>query len=214
MANAFDQTGAAWTSLGSNTLLGTDDPPGPVFGARWFSTADGETWTRNSPQSNPVIPDDFTTFYATSLQIDLWGMQTSADDFGNTTIRLGAPGYPFNSTFQLSILGDAHVGNAFITAEEESFGISLNPLTLSTWTHLRLLCTGNTVRLYINGVEDVAARFTTVNGFPIAAVNPISLMQIEVIGAGVFIDEVRAALDVGTSTANFTPPVAPWPNPT
>ena len=101
----------------------------------------------------------------------------------------------------------------FDSPGEESSGQSFDPIPIDEWVHLRLLCVGNTIRMYINGVQDATAAVTTTTLDPIGDCNPMNRFRMFNFSTGAFLDDCRAAIGGSASTDNFTPPVAPWPNP-
>lgn len=205
---AMDQTGATWGAGTANRVLASSSPA-PKFGALSLGSSAEVTWIRDIPQA--TAPDDYNTESASALQIDMWAYHD--DENGEAGIEIGVNSYPFNSTFRIRVGAAGYVTHGFESADEESYAESFDPIAADEWTHLRLLCVGNVIRLYINGVQDATAQVTTVDEAPIAEAGPINRMQLQFSGSGKYLDDCRAILNGSTSTDDFTPPVAPWPNP-
>jgi len=85
-------------------------------------------------------------------------------------------------------------------------------ITLNTWTHLALVRSGSTGKLYINGVAD--ANTVTTSATATCPTNP-QIGSYPLISGRTFfgyIDDVRITKGYARYTANFTPPIAAFPN--
>jgi len=204
---AVDQTGATWASVDGEDS-GTTASPAPKFGAFAFGASSGASvvWLRDAAQADPA-PDTVAIGTNTALTIDAW-VYRGPGASGGFQVRVGAA-YP--DLFVLNL-------DEFDTqAQMWSAGVFLNdpagPIAESQWTHVRMTYTGDVLRLFVGGVLVVSSASTP--GL-LAAIDPIETMQFTIenfYGAGFLCDEVTAFLGTTASTANFTPPTAPWPNP-
>jgi len=85
-------------------------------------------------------------------------------------------------------------------------------ITLNTWTHLALVRSGSTGKLYINGVAD--ANTVTTSATATCPTNP-QIGSYPLISGRTFfgyIDDVRITKGIARYTANFTPPTQAFPN--
>lgn len=208
--SAVDQTGATWTADSTNWLLPVADPS-PKFGAHSLGSTAPVTWSRDFPQSNPFVEDDFYTLSSAALQIDGFVYLTTDEPSAAFEITVGVETYPFNTVVFLRIFAVGYALIGFDSPGEESHIDASDIIPQNEWVHVRLLLTENNLRLYVNGV--IALTVQTSSLVPLEEMNHINIFQ-PVFGLpGVYLDEARAVLSNETSTANFTPPVAPWPNP-
>jgi hypothetical protein len=205
-STAVDQTGAAWSTGGSPDwdLVAS---PAPKFGAFALRFLAGLSWIRSE------FEVEYPTTGVSTLQIDAWVYILPTGDNGAAFIEVGATGYPFNPTFSLNISSAFDLNTGYEDASEESFGTTSEGIAQEEWVHLRLLCAGNVVRQYINGVQQVAAQVTTVALDPIGSLISINRMIISSSGTRVMFDDVRATIGGSSDAADFTPPTSPWPNP-
>jgi hypothetical protein len=128
------------------------------------------------------------------------------------TFELGAESYPFPATFFLTIETGGGVFFGFEDASEDSQGLTSGSIPVDTWTHVRLLCVGNEIRVYLDGVADSTV-VTTESADPIGEMLAMNLFRVTLGDGGMFLDDARGLLGGPASTANFTAPVVPWPNP-
>jgi hypothetical protein len=88
---------------------------------------------------------------------------------------------------------------------------SATSLTLNTWTHLALVRSGSTGKLYINGVAD--ANTVTTSATATCPTNP-QIGSYPLISGRTFfgyIDDVRITKGYARYTSNFTPPTSAFP---
>lgn len=205
----FDQTGANWDASFGNGFLRTSSPK---FGAASLATESSETWTRDLVQADPV-PDNFSTVGINTLQIDAWVMQDSDGNPSQSVyISVGVNSYPFETSFTISVDSEGIISFGFESADEESYAEGSTFIEFDEWVHLRLLCVGNSIRMYRNGIQDPTV-ITTTSLTPIQAAGPINLARLTFSQAGTYLDDARASIGGSADIANFTPPAAPWPNP-
>lgn len=207
--DAVDQTGAAWEpDVPSWQLLSSF--PYPKFGQYLLAPTAQLTWARLAPQSNPSIPDDFSTASAETMHVDTWVyIQASAVPVNaSIQISVGNITYPLISAFDLVVNDDY---NGFVRFDNgDVFLITVEtPIPTDQWAHLRMVYTGAALALFVNGVLAVQVAGSGL----LALVNPINLMTISLPSAGMYLDDSRAILGGTNSLDNFTPPTAPWPNP-
>lgn len=206
--SALDQTDATWTADGTGwTLLGSG--PTAKFGLFWLGAESGQsvTWLRDAVQTDPVVPDTVAIGASTALTIDAWvyrGLGAS----GGVRIRVGAayPDYFVLNADEFSTQAQMWGGAVFLNDPAGA-------ITEGQWVHLRLTYVGDVLRLFVDGV--IAATSASTPGL-LTNIDPISTMDVRVenfYGLGFIVDEATAILGTTASSANFTPPVAPWPNP-
>lgn len=203
---AMDQTNALWTASSTNWIPLAFSSPAPKFGALFMRAGIGGsvTWTRNASQDDPV-PDTVAIGSNTAITIDAWVYRRSAAS-GAFQIRIGSS-YP--DYFVLS----ADEFGTYAQMWGASIFLSVPIITADQWVHLRLTYDGDVLRLFVDGV--LSASSSSTPGL-LATIDPISTMQftLESFSDGGFMcDEIYAALSTSVSSANFTPPGAPWPNP-
>ena len=89
---------------------------------------------------------------------------------------------------------------------------STGTLSLNTWTHIAVSCTGSTVTLYINGTSDGSTSISGITAAPSGTQgcigNQIGLSRFW----NGYIDDLRITRGVARYVANFTPPTAAFPN--
>jgi hypothetical protein len=209
---AEDQTNATWTSDNLDYVTPASSPS-PKFGALSLGSTANITWSRDTTQTDPLVPDEFSTVGFSTLQIDYWVYLDSAGTTRFAAVDVGVFSYPLETLFSVAVDDDGFVLSFFSSPDEETFGESSETVPSDEWVHIRLLCVGQTVRIYLNGVQDVTAGFTTEAENPIGDAGPINLARLRFLGDGAFMDDCRASIGGSSSTANFTPPTSPWPNP-
>lgn len=203
---AMDQTNALWTASSTTWIPLAFSSPAPKFGALFMRAGTGGsvTWTRNASQDDPV-PDTVAIGSNTAITIDAWVYRRSAAS-GGFQIRIGSS-YP--DYFVLS----ADEFGTYAQMWGASIFLIVPIITADQWVHLRLTYDGDVLRLFVDGV--LSASSSSTPGL-LATIDPISTMQftLESFSDGGFMcDEIYAALSTSVSSANFTPPGAPWPNP-
>ena len=172
---------------GTNSYLLTNYQPSQVMGAGNF-TIEGwiyPTASTGSAYRPIVVSSIFNTFSNSDLQYMLY-LQTS--------------GY---ITFQ------AYVGNTAY-AVQSSTTVSLN-----TWTYVTVVRNGATITLYVNGTSVSTSNISTNTLNSSVA---YTLRYGGYVNANTFyyfsgnLDEFRVTKGIARYTANFTPPVAAFPN--
>lgn len=202
---ATDQTGATWDDNNTQWALVSSSPT-PKFGALALGAdaAGSATWLRDAVQVSPV-PSTVPIGANTALTIDAWAYRATGSS-GGFQVRVGAA-YPDYFVLNLSEFGTQ--------AQMWGAAVYLNAAVIAAdqWVHVRLTYDSDILRLFVGGV--LAASSASTPGL-LATIDPIETMQITVenFGSGGFLgDEVTAFLGVSASTTDFTPPIAPWPNP-
>lgn len=209
--DAADQTGATWTPNQPNWEL-VDSNPDPKFGMSSLGSSGSVIFSRDIPQA--TAPDDYSTTGISTLQIDGWFYYDTATVETNAIgmLSVGVYNYPLVKQFDLAINDEA---DAFARFDDggttvEVFGSTdADFIPVDQWVHVRLLYTGAALVLFVNGVQYGQVALTGA----LEQLNPINLMEIRMAHTGIFIDDARATIGGSAGTANFTPPVTPWPNP-
>jgi hypothetical protein len=218
---AFDQTGANWdaTNVGSEIFSSF---PYPKFGVAGLLDASGVMWVRDDSPTNPEVPGEFSTVGKTTLQISTWIFVQANSTVPPVLLEIsvGKFAYPFgSSTLILRVTGDGDVFQAQVAWQPSDFGEqSSNPASVPTYGWVNLVLSyykiGEfaNVELYIDGVFSGGLSEVDLSGV-LEDMNPINDMFIQMAGPGVYIDEARSTLGGTAIFSDFTPPVAPWPNP-
>ena len=145
--------------------------------------------------------DDFT--------VECWYRPTSRPGLYPRIWFFGANAWGDNDVFRLN---DRHDENStkfsvdvYAFTSSSNFLVSTTSVVNGTWYHLAITRSGNTFRLFVNGVEEDSA---TNSG----AVSASASIPFAVGGGDGFTDDVRITKGVARYTANFTPPTAAFPN--
>jgi hypothetical protein len=208
--SALDQTGATWTSDSTDwVLLATF--PYPVFGLFLLGGTGDITWSRDAPQTDPEIPDDYSTSAVSTLQIDGWFYVQSGSVAVNdrTSLAVGTFAYPLIAEFDLLVNDEFDALARFDDGSTSVEVFSADPIPTNIWVHLRLLYTGTALVLFVDGTLSAQTAATGL----LELVNPINRMEMRQVGSAIYLEDCRASIGGSASAANFTPPVAPWPNP-
>lgn len=222
VAQAFDQTGANWYANNTSLEL-TASFPYPPFGAFCSSGESDVTWERDKTPSNPEVPAEFSTSGKTTLQVSTWiYIQANAANYNAVyEWSVGNFTYPLpEATLTLRLAGDgAEAYTAVVSYQPPDAGEQIsNPVAvpLDQWVQLLLSYTLEgefaSLDLYVDGVNSgFISEFDMSQA--LTDVNPINDMRVATGGPGVYVDEMYAVLGATAITEDFTPPVAPWPNP-
>ena len=106
---------------------------------------------------------------------------------------------------------DGNINSYFFTSTG-AINLISSVLAVDVWTHVAIVKSGTTIKLYQDGVEEASAAFTGSMDYGTAApvtiggngnVTPTQLYT-------GYIDEIRVSKGVARWTANFTPPVLPY----
>lgn len=204
-----DQRGLTWTAAGNAAIT----TAGPKIGTGcllldgngdWIQTASGSAYNFGT--------GDFTIEARVNL---------SANTNYYSTILAGSqPSYATGCRFLMMYGSSVSVVaqrnrfsfGGFSLGTDQSLLLSTTTYALNTWYHVAVSRSGNTFRLFINGVLESTATSTAAMDFSVSGTR---------IGAngwdgamGHFagkIDELRAS-KVAHYISNFTPPTAPFPN--
>lgn len=223
---AFDQTGANWNANSSGWGL-TYFPVAPKFGALAYANGSDVSWERDQTPSNPEVPESFSTSGISTLQMSVW-VYIDFDTMDPPIVYEWSVGnfvYPAEPTYLMIRMtgdGDSFQAQAVWKPQDPQGEQTSNPGAVPTeqWVHLLLACQifdegggpQGDVALYINGVLQSGISEVDLSGV-LASINPINYMTKTAQGSGVLIDEEYAVLGMPLITSDFTPPVAPWPNP-
>lgn len=88
-------------------------------------------------------------------------------------------------------------------------GQSGGTISAAAWTHIAACRSGNTVKFFINGVQD--GSFTTSNAFNASYINVGAQADTSNHYTG-YVDDLRLTIGVARYTANFPAPVSPFPD--
>lgn len=203
---AIDQTGAAWNSNFSPDwdLVSS---PAPKFGEFSMQFLASVSWQRNTGQT------EYSTVGVNVMQIDAWVYILPTGDSGTMIVSAGAGTYPFPTLVSLTITDVGHAFAFFSDADEETGIFAGSAVNGESWTHIRVLCVGNMLHLFINGTQAATSPATTSNADPIGSMVAVNAGEMVSSGTKILLDDVRASIGGSADTSNFTPPVAPWPNP-
>lgn len=207
-----DQTGATWTPNQPNWQL-ADSNPSPKFGMSSLGSSGSVIISRDTSQTNPEVTAEFDTTGLSTLQIDAWVYVDSSRPLeARLGVEVGTFSYPLETLFSFTVKPFGTITFGFEGPDEDSFNDTVGTIPLDEWVHVRFLCVSRELRVYVNGVADSTV-ITTISSNPVSEVNPINLGRLVLVANGMFMDDVRGLLGGSASTSNFTPPVAPWPNP-
>jgi hypothetical protein len=134
--------------------------------------------------------------YPTANQTDNWVYGVSAGSTGYYVLRVV-------TTNKLQ----------FIWNNFASSVTSTGTLSLNTWTHIAVSCTGSTVTLYINGVADGSTSISGITAAPSGTQGCVGNQGTAFARywSG-YIDDLRITKGFARYTATFTPPTAAFSN--
>jgi hypothetical protein len=193
-------TAHTWTAGGSAAVSTSQSKfggaSGSFPGSSWIETPDSADFTVGS--------GDFT--------IDSWfNVQGGAGTDRYLTGQMSAAGTNSSASF------DIHLTTSNTLTFETYVGSTLTAVTSTTtftaagWHHVAAVRTGNTLKLFIDGVQEGGnvAQTGTLND----SANKLSIGRVGEFTTQTFngfIDEFRLSVGIARWTANFTPPGVPW----
>jgi len=150
-----------------------------------------------------------------NFTIELWVNISAASNFGGL-VNTGLMGTVNASTWTIEFNGNTNNLSFFVGSIGSGARIittTTNAKT-STWIHVAVSRSGNTTRMFINGIQEGA---TYIASYTVAAsANPIyvgsSFFAPSTNTITGYIDDLRITKGVARYTSNFTPPTAPFPD--
>jgi Concanavalin A-like lectin/glucanases superfamily len=156
-----------------------------------------------------IMLDDSLTFGAGDFTWECWAYLLSS---GSNMAIIGnaAGGSSGNAGLFLTTLSNRFVFRHWINGNTNA--TSSQTISLNTWYHLAVIKTGTTLDIYVDGIKGTSgSTFSTTqdNNFNIGTVPNNSGFATDFQG---YIDEVRLTKGVARYAANFTSPIAAFPD--
>jgi len=195
-----DETGKTWTANGNAQL----DTAQQKFGtASGLFDGSGDYVDTPDHADFALGSGDFT--------IDFWVRRGNQGSLTRIAGQMDSTASASTVSFGLSFLADNTIN--FVVAESTTLYSALSTGTItqdSTWHHVACLRDGNTLRIFIDGVEDGTLDVTgvTINN---SANKPTigRLGELPAYYTG-HIDEFRFSVGIARWTSNFTPPTSEY----
>lgn len=189
-----------WTANGNAQL---DTGVAPAFGTSYgLFDGTGDYWSTPDHADYALGSGDFT--------IDCL-VRTGS---GNGTRRLFA-GHGTTGTGATSFYLEITAANVFRAvlgaAAVNSVILGTTAFTTAAWHHVAFIRTGNTLKLFVDGVQeggDLAFSTAVVNATTEFAIGRAGTLATLTMNGG--IDEFRLSVGIARWTSNFTPPVYPY----
>lgn len=195
-----DQSGKVWTAFGNSQITTTQSRFGGASGS-----FDGTGDYLSTPNTTDF---DFGTGDFTAeawVRLNVNNSLGYIFSRGNGAGTNGGFAMAVNATGKLLLV---HQGIAFQTA-------GATTLATGQWYHLAICRSGTTVRLFVDGIQDASAtnstNYTAQGSTPTTIGSNFDLNVPKEFLNG-FIDDLRITKGVARYTANFTPPVGPFPD--
>lgn len=102
-------------------------------------------------------------------------------------------------------------GRLELSSNGANRGASTGTITSGVWSHIALVRSGGVFRYYVNGTQD-ATSITLGSNFTDDLFLMGRLIDSPAFYLNAYVDDLRITKGVARYTANFTPPVTPFPN--
>lgn len=156
------------------------------------------------------VPDNDAFHLTGDFTIEAWVYQTSS----KTATIIGQWGNPGVNQQSYIFRIDTNGKLSFAYADSPTTGVNSTPsssgITYNSWNHVAFVRSGNTVRYYINGVQD-----SVTNTVSISFINASYPHHIGLTGSAAgtyfngYISNLRIVKGLAVYTSNFTPPTSP-----
>lgn len=200
-----DEKGVVWTANGNAQI---DTAQSKFGGASGLFDGTGDYIT--TPDSA-----DFT-FGTSDFTIEYWvRMNAAAGASGVYVFGQMSTSFAIANGSVLMTFGASSTAPAILMASGSSFVVNISSsesLTLGVWYHVAATRSGNTFRLFVNGVQ----RATTTNASSANnSTHPISIGRPGAFNGAYFngwLDDFRLTIGTARYTAGFTPPARAFPD--
>jgi hypothetical protein len=200
-----DQKGIVWTASGAAALSTTQNKFG---GASLLPGPLGAAGVGSYVQS---AANAAFTFGTGDFTVEYWLYQDPATFSGTTRIHLDQRPLANGAYLTLLQIGGSGVMNVLVNSANK-ITTAAGTLVASTWQHIAYTRTGGVGRLFVNGVQKGSWADTTDYVGTVNRLGQTSASNAVDNRLSGYIDELRITKGSARYTADFTPPMAPFPN--
>ena len=200
---------------GSTTIVDSSPTPKTVT-----AVGDAKISTAQSKFGGASVLFDGSGDYLTTPNIDSFNL-SSGDLTIETWIRLNATNktqgiFSSRGTEGGGVVFRVQSDNTlvfFITNQASTAALNPGVVSVNTWHHVAVTRSGNTFRLFLDGIAGsaVTSSATGTAGSALIAVGTENTVT-ATSPLDAYIDDLRITKGVARYTANFTPPTAPFPD--
>ena len=104
-----------------------------------------------------------------------------------------------------------YLGNLSVRLNNVSTASSTTPLLVNTWQHIAVVCSGASLRGYVDGNQVLSGSSATTSNTNSLVIGNFQDLDPNRWFTG-FIDDLRITKGIARYTSNFTPPTAPFPD--